>query len=154
MKLYEIEQAILECIDEETGEIIDVSKFDALHLDRQTKIDNIISLYKHLNYEAEAIKQEEKALAERRKQKEANAENIKAWLSEKIMGEVFETARNKISWRSSESVNIIDAELIPHDYCKVVQTLTPVKDDIRKAIKAGILVPGATLESKANIQIK
>ena len=41
MTLYEIDNAILECIDLETGEIIDTDKLDALQLERETKIENV-----------------------------------------------------------------------------------------------------------------
>lgn len=34
MKLYEIEQAIMDCIDMETGEIIDAEKLDQLQMER------------------------------------------------------------------------------------------------------------------------
>ena len=35
MKLYEIDNAILECIDMETGEVIDAEKLDALNMERE-----------------------------------------------------------------------------------------------------------------------
>lgn len=154
MKLYEINQAILDCVDAETGEIIDVAQFDLLQIDRQAKIDNIICLYKSLNYEADALKQEEQVLAERRKQKEANAERTKNWLSEIINGEKFETPRNKVSWRKSESVNLIDDSLISDSFKEEVITVKIDKTAIKSAIKQGVEVAGAELVSKNNIQIK
>ena len=38
--LYEIEQAIMDCVDLETGEIIDIEKLDQLQMDREVKIEN------------------------------------------------------------------------------------------------------------------
>ena len=41
MTLYEIDNAILDCIDLETGEIIDVDKLNELQLEKETKIENV-----------------------------------------------------------------------------------------------------------------
>ena len=41
MKLYEIDEAILNCIDTETGEIIDADQLDKLTMERDTKIENV-----------------------------------------------------------------------------------------------------------------
>ena len=41
MKLYEIDQAILNCIDLETGEIIDTEQLDKLTMEREAKLENI-----------------------------------------------------------------------------------------------------------------
>ena len=41
MKLYEIDNAILECIDMETGEIIDIDKLNELELERESKIEGV-----------------------------------------------------------------------------------------------------------------
>ena len=40
MKLYEIDAAILGCIDQETGEVIDPEQLDALQIERETKLEN------------------------------------------------------------------------------------------------------------------
>lgn len=39
--LYEIEQSILDCIDTETGEIIDAEKLNELMLEKEVKIENV-----------------------------------------------------------------------------------------------------------------
>ena len=67
MKLYEIDNAILECIDMETGEVIDAEKLDALNIERDAKIENVVLWIKDLKAEAEAIKAEKLTLAERQK---------------------------------------------------------------------------------------
>jgi V/A-type H+-transporting ATPase subunit E len=55
MNLFEIDDAILACVDLETGDIIDVEKLEALELERDTKISNIACWIKNLKAEAEAI---------------------------------------------------------------------------------------------------
>ena len=48
MKLYEIDEAILNCIDTETGEIIDADQLDKLTMERDTKIENVACWIKDL----------------------------------------------------------------------------------------------------------
>ena len=55
MTLYEIQQEIFDCIDAETGEVIDFERLNQLTIDRLTKIDNIACWYKQLTAEADAI---------------------------------------------------------------------------------------------------
>ena len=43
MKLYEIDNAILDCIDLETGEVIDTERLDALNMERSKRIAQELS---------------------------------------------------------------------------------------------------------------
>ena len=58
MTLYEIDNAILECVDEETGEIIDFEKLDALCIERENKIKNVAQWYKDTIADVEKFKAE------------------------------------------------------------------------------------------------
>jgi len=69
MTLYDIDDAILACIDNETGEVIDFDRLNQLNIDRNIKIDNIACLYKQLNAEFVAIDAEINALESRKKSK-------------------------------------------------------------------------------------
>jgi hypothetical protein len=153
MTIYEINQSILDCVDED-GEIIDVDAFKALQMERDAKIDNVACWYKQLLAEAAGIKTERNVLLEREKQKEAQAERLKTFLSQILNGQRFETARNKISWRKSESVTVFDESRLPPCYIREKLTREPDKAAIKDVIKAGAGVPGAILEEKNNIQIK
>ena len=51
MKLYEIDEQILNCIDQETGEILDTEKLEQLQIDRNDKIENLILWIKDLKAE-------------------------------------------------------------------------------------------------------
>ena len=154
MKLYEIEQAILECVDGDTGEILDVDRLNELAMDRRTKIDNIISWYKQLAAEATAIENEVKALQKRQSQKINKSESLKLWLSDILNGSKFESSRHFVSWRRSDEVNIIDETKIPDEYKTEKTEVSINKIDIKKAFKEGIPIPGAALIVKNNIQIK
>lgn len=59
--LYEIDADIVNCIDTETGEILDFDSLDALNMERDAKIEGVALYVKQLQAEAEAIKAEEKA---------------------------------------------------------------------------------------------
>lgn len=158
MKLYEIDQqilSILEQVDPETGELTDeqFNQLTELNLDREAKIDNLASWYKQTTAEAEAIRNEERTLAERRRVKANQAENIKQYLAFVMAGDKLETPRNRISWRRSQSVDITDETQIPEEFL-VPQPAKVSKSEISQAIKAGREVPGAMLIEKQNIQIR
>ena len=154
MKFYEIEQAILDCIDSETGEIIDFERLNQLAIDRHIKIDNIISWYKALNAETVAIDYEMKSLKERQNHKINKSESLKQWLTDVLYGTRFESSRNCVTWRKSDEVCILDEAKIPLDYKTEKVEISVNKSDIKKAIKNGIAVNGAEVIYKNNIQIK
>lgn len=152
MTLYEIEQAILGCIDEETGEA-DIEALEALEMERDKKISNIACWIKSLRAESKAIKDEEKALADRRKAKENKADSLENFLSNYLNGAKFEDARCKIGYRKSEACEFTgDVNALADEYCTIKRTasLTAIKD----ALKQGVEIEGATLVERNNIQIK
>ena len=104
MKLYEIDNAILDCIDLETGEVIDIERLDALNMERDAKIENVACWIKDLRAEAEAIKAEKLALAERQKVAENKVESLKKWVAYALGGQKFITAKCAVSFRNTESV--------------------------------------------------
>jgi hypothetical protein len=60
----------------------------------------------------------------------------------------------KISFRASESVEILDESLLEPGYVVEKITHSPDKAKIKDAIKSGINVVGAILQTNQNIQIK
>lgn len=152
--LYEIDKAILECIDLETGEIIDTDKFDELQIDRSAKLENVALWYKNLISEAQAFKAEKDAFAEKQKRAESKAESLKNYLDSALRGQKFDTVKVSVAYRKSTSVEIIDQSKLPELYLKVVTTTTPDKAEIAKALKVGEVVDGAELKENQNIQIK
>lgn len=151
--LYEIEEAILDCVDMETGEIIDIEKLSKLEMDRDVKIENTALYIKNLLSDAEQIREEEKRLADRRKVCENKARSLKEYLSGYLCGEKFKTPRVAISFRKSESVDVKDVWMIPVEYLKP-RDPDADKTAIKAALKAGKKVPGAELIQNQNIQIK
>ena len=158
MKLYEITQEIdriiQDSIDPETGEIIgDLSSLDELQIAREEKIENICLFYKNLISDAEAIRAEEKKLAERRRACENHAERLKKYLADNLQGEAFKTPRAAVSWRRSTSVNVTDVFALPDEYIKM-EDPKPIKAEIAKALKAGKEVAGAELVESQSMSIR
>lgn len=156
MKLYEIEDAIFNCVDPETGEIIDEAQFDALQMERERKIEGILLWIKNLNAEAKAIREEEKTLAERRKVAENKAERLKNYIQNALNGEKFSTARVAVSYRKSEAVVVDDLEsmMCASDDYLTYKDPEPNKTKIKEAFKQGVNVPGCHLEERHNMTIK
>ena len=152
MKLYDINQEILDCIDMETGEIIVPEMLDALEMEKSDKVENIALWIKDLNAEAAAIKAEKDNLARRQKSCENKAASLKQYLTQSLGGQKFKTARVVISWRKSSAVEIMDASKIPAEY-HIPQPDKIDKLAIKDALKTGE-VAGAQLVEHSSIQIK
>ena len=151
--LYEINQSIMDCIDMETGEIIDIDQLHELQMDRTDKIRNIACYIKNLRSDAAQYDEEAKTFAARKKAAQTKAESLTAYLSSMLNGEKVKDKEYSISWRKSESVNITDDSLLPDTYL-VPQPPKVDKAGIKAALKAGTAVTGAELAEKSNIQIK
>lgn len=164
MNLYTIDKHIQEVLDngfsfdEETGELLfDMSSLEELQDMYQSKVDNIASYIKNLENLNDAIKNEKKALDERLKANEKKAERLKNYLAMSLTQNGysnFETPRNKISFRKSESTKIVNELAIPDKFKKAEVKVSINKAEIKKALKNGVEVPGAVLEEKKNMILK
>lgn len=158
--LYEInahiEQAWSAAVDPETGEIISEEAAQAveqLTMAREDKIENLALYYKNLTAEAKALKNEKLALEARQSAAEKKAESIKKYLASSMNGEKYKSEKVAISWRKSESVSVDENAFLPDDYMTFKEPV-PNLTAIKKALKAGEKIDGATLTSSNNIQIK
>ena len=154
MNLYEIDKAILACIDPETGELIDEESLESLQMERTQKIKNVALWLKNLNASAAAYKAERDAFDERMKQAQKKAESLKRYLADALGGEKFVTDECAVSFRKSTAINVLDEAVIPAAYMTEKVTRSPDKAAIKAAIKSGIEVPGAALVDNLSVQIK
>lgn len=159
--LYEIEAAILGCIDEETGEVLDFQQLEELQMERDAKIENIALYIKDLEASAAAIKAEETALAERRKAKENRSKRLREYLSQVLDGAKFETARVALSFRKATVCEITDEQIClmwlsenNHSECIKMGAPEVSKADVKKLLKASETIPGAVLTENQNLQLK
>lgn len=153
-KLYEIDQAILECVDGESGEVLDAGRLDALMIERDGKIESVALWYKNLVSDAEAYKAEKEAFAAKEKAAKTKAESLKWWLDQALAGQTFKTTRVTASYRKSTPVVIDDVDRIPEEYLRTVTEVSPDKVAIKEAIAGGKEIPGAHVEEKMNLSIK
>ncbi len=166
MKLYELTKDYLAFMQAvENDEIPEEALADTLESITaciEEKADSIACILKNLDAECAAIKAEEARLAERRKAKEKAHERIKQYLSETLQSAgiyKIETARNRITFRKSETVEIVDDVFIKWAQMHRDDLLTysepkANKTEIKKALKDGAEVVGAELRINQNIQIK
>lgn len=158
MRIYEIDEAITSLIDPETGEIMDYDAFAQLQLERSEKIENMALWYKDLTAESKAIREEEKALAERRKSTEIRANRLKEYLDKFLCGENFTTPRAAISFRKSAAV-MLDDDFIAwakDNADDLLRFKEPEADKtlIKDALKSGRAIEHASIVENVNIQIK
>lgn len=131
----------------------DFEALEALNAERDRKIDNIALYYKELQIEATALKAEADKLTQRAKIATNKAERLKKYLADSMDGQPYESAKNKISWRTSESVEI-DEKALPKKYFTKKVELKPDKTGIKELLRGGMKIKGAQLVKKNNIQIK
>lgn len=151
--LYDIDTRLYSLLDEETGEITDIEAFEKIQLERDEKIENIALWVKNLKADAEALKAEKLAFAERQKSAKKKIDSLKRLLSDALGGQDFKTARVALSFRKSSEVQIDDIDELPDEYLRY-KAPEPDKTAIKAAINEGKEVAGAKLVSKVNLQIK
>lgn len=151
--LYEINNQILECVDLDTGEIIDMDKLQELQMEFDQKVEGIACWIKNLLSEAKALKEEKDNLAERQKACENKAASLKEYLQTALGGQKFKTPKVSISYRKSEQVQVDDISKLGNEYLKFKEPEAD-KTKIKQDLKAGVQLAGVQLVEKQNIQIK
>lgn len=161
MTLYEIDAAMSQLIDPDTGELKDYEAFAALNLEREAKIENTACWYKDMVADAEKIKKEIDNLVSRKRTLEARAERLKEYLSKTLGGEKFSSPRCNISYRKSISVNISDAFTVAtwleeNGYERFTKYSDPTisKDGVKKLMAEGAQIPCVELTEKTSTIIK
>lgn len=153
MKLYEINQAILDCIDMETGEIIAPEKLEELKMDRHEKLRNIAFVALNAAADAKAYEEQEKKFSARKKAAKATVAWAKETLARELAGKKMKEPEFSVSYRKSEVVEIADPNAVPDEFL-APQPPKVDKIGLKKAIKGGAVIDGVTVTEKQNIQIK
>lgn len=152
--LYEIDQAILECCDLETGEIIDPELLENLVMARELKIESVVLWIKNLQSDALAYRAEKEAFEKREKAALAKVDSLKNWLANALAGEKFSTAKCAVSFRKSTKLDVYDPANLPSALMVETVTVKPDANAIKDLLKNGIDVPGCRLIENLNTQIK
>ena len=151
--LYEINAAILDCVDLETGEIIDIEQLQALQIEREQKIEDVALWYKNLLSDAAQYAAEEAAFKKKKLVAQAKAERLKAYLQDALQGGKYKSTRVSISYRTTPRVVVDDVLNLPPRFVRFAAP-EPNKTEIAAAIKAGEIVNGAHMESSESMIIK
>lgn len=152
--LFEINQDILDCIDLETGEVMDIERLGELQMERNAKIENVACYIKNLECEAAGLKAQKDAFAEREKVAKNKIDGLKRWLAQACGGEKFSSERCAVSFRRSEQVIVEDVDALPEQYRREKVTYEADKTAIKEAIKAGAEITGCQLVNNLNTQVK
>lgn len=131
----------------------------------EAKAENVAQYIKVLRVEADAIREEEKTLAARRKAKEKRADSLIRYLMacmKQIHREKIETAKCKLSIRkNAESVQVPDeisliGRLVMDGRTDLIIVKTPDlnKTALKKALQAGEFIEGAALGRTESLIIK
>lgn len=123
----------------------------------QEKATNYGYVIKNFEYEVDAIDNEIKRLKELKERREKAIDRMKQSVTNamQLYGiEKVESSFLKLSFRKSESVEVInEAQLLP-GFTTTKVTTTPNKTAIKEAIKRGEVVEGAVLVTNQNLQIR
>lgn len=154
--------------------LADIRKLEELDLDDQTfadtleslsgdleqKATNVAMFIRNIEANAEAIKQAEKAMYERRKAYESKIDRIKSYLLENMIktGIVkIESPHFVLSVRKNPpSAEVLMADQIPDEYFDIPEPPPPVlnKKRLSEDLKAGVVIEGARLTQGNSLQIK
>lgn len=162
MRLYEIDAAIANLVNSETGEIADYEAFAALDMERTQKITNMIAAWKNQAAEVAVLEAEAKRLSERAKVLKNRNHRLKEYISYAVNGQKFKSGVHEIRFgKTPESVRI-DGEQISavtsylemhYDGCLRYQKPEINKTALKDLLRTGVTIPGVTLESGVSMRI-
>lgn len=134
---------------DENGEVVGGEHLQLLQDARDQKVRNYAHMVLILETELDAVKKEKDRIATIQSRIKSKINWLESNLKVIVKpGEKFE----RISWRKSKSLEIMNIDSIPED-C-LIHEIKPDKDEITRRIKQGAEFDGCQLVEKLNIQIK
>ena len=157
-KMDEILSKMFNEVDEETGEIPCelVRELEEIKIARSEKLDNIGCYIKQLEAEADAINSEIVALRSRLKAKRNRAEWLRDYVANDLLTndeKRFETPRVAYSFVRSEAVEV-DESRLPKKFFRKKIEMSPDKIELKKHLKAGETIKGASLVVRDKLQVR
>ena len=160
MTLYEIDNAMMSLIDNETGEIVDYEQYEALIMSKEEKIDNTAKWIIELEAEAKMVKERADELTKRAQSAKKKAERLKEFLQEYLAGEKRKTADYTIGYRRTEAVEITDEDraiawLMEHGEDALTYQQPKIsKTAVKEILKSGKEIPGAELVERQSMSVR
>ena len=161
--LYDIDQDILNCVDQETGEILDSAALDALQMERDRKLECVALWEKDLMAEAAAVKEEADKLLTRKRALDNKITALKSWLLIALNGEKLKTPRCSVYQTHSQRVVVDDEQALVDMFLtsdamkeKYLRIKEPEidKNALKESLKKGIEFEFAHLEETESVVIK
>ena len=155
MKLYEITDAYLSLDEaEKTDEIIKV--LDGIKDEFDKKAENTVKVIRNFEADIQALRDEEKRLADKRKSLEKKKEDLKEYLYSnmerlnlrKVSAGLFDINIQK----NPQSIKILDEATIPDKYKIASYKLD--KKTLKDDIKDGLEIEGVSLVQTEGIRIR
>lgn len=156
MTLREIDQAILACVDPETGEV-DAEQIGALQMERDRKIDNVAAWILDLAGDGEKIKAEIERLKKLEEAVDRKSESLKKFLTYALAGQNYKGDVYRVNFRRTKAVKDMseeDAKKLPAEYQIVKTTVKPDKKKLKAAIDEGWYVAGVEIEERVSVTVK
>lgn len=161
MTFREIDAALLELVDEETGEIKDIEAFKALSMERDKKAENMALWVLDLKDEINSLTAEIDRLKQRKKAAENKVESLRNYLPIVLAGEKLKTPIVSVSYRKSESVELADKESVilwaqKNNHEEILKYSEPEisKTAVKTLLADGIKIPGAAITNTLSTIIK
>lgn len=146
-----------EYTDPDTGEVFTMDDIMVQDDNRKTKLANIALFIRQLDNETQIQKKYGQSILAKAKAKENTAQRLRASImrSMSIFGDTkVKDDRVTISTRATETVNIVNIDLLPREFVQEVITLKSDNDKIKKAIQSGEIIAGAELKQNVSLIIR
>lgn len=140
VSLYEMVNDLVELVEvEEIDEATKIEIIEAVKVTMETKAESIIAVVRNYETRINAIKEEEKRLAEYRRSEEKKLEKLKeytVYCMEQLGNKKLDTNLGRISLRKKpSSLVVVDENKIPDIYKTVEQVIKVDKAQIKKDLK-------------------
>ena len=152
--LFEIDAAILECVDMDTGEIMEPERLNELTMERNTKIKNVALYVKNLEHDLAGLEAQKAIFADRAAKCKKEMERLRSWLCEALNGQKFTAPECVVSFRRSERVEVDDVDSLPDELKRVTTKIEPNKTAIAALLKEGLTVDGCKLVENISTTVK
>ncbi len=161
MKLYELAEnyaAIAQMIaDDETQTELLGDTLQALEDAIEVKAENIAKMIRNMDAETEALRYEEKRLADRRRALETKREGLKRYLEEQLAIAGLDKVKTPILTvalqNNPPSVHVLDESVIPPAFW-ITPAPTLDKKLLAERLKTGEEIPGVTLQQGRSLRIR
>ena len=168
MHIYEIDSRLRKLMDGEIEEYVNMETGEVdrerlneeiknLHMAAEEREESLACLAAEKRAAADVLKEKAKAILDRAKRAERDAELLRALVASSMMlrgVKKLETAQIAATVTTTKSVEIEDMRALPGSVIRVKTVEEPDKVAIGNAIKAGQAVPGAYLKENIGLRLK